>query len=126
MNANAQPLWSATKRSTRHCTLVPRGALRTDACRQAREQRRPRARGTDRRGLIPNMLSIHQRPPAVEERMIPDIGKVISLKGANNCSAVGTLVERSTSFVTLIKMIDANAAAAIKGFSTVLKRIDAQ
>ena len=45
---------------------MPRGELRSEliAClRQARKSRRPRARGEDRRGTIPNMISIHMRPP---------------------------------------------------------------
>ena len=53
---------------------MPRGELRTEliAClRQARKSRRPRARGEDRRGTIPHMTSIHQRPPEIDERVIP-------------------------------------------------------
>jgi IS30 family transposase len=45
---------------------MPRGELRTElitCLRQARKSRRPRARGEDRRGTIPNMVSIHVRPP---------------------------------------------------------------
>ena len=52
---------------------MPRGTLRTEliAClRQARKSRRPRARGEDRRGTIPNMTSIHLRPPEIDERVI--------------------------------------------------------
>ena len=52
---------------------MPRGALRTEliAClRQARKSRR-RARGEDRRGIIPDMVSIHQRPSEIDERVIP-------------------------------------------------------
>ena len=47
-----------------------RGKLRTEliACpRQARKSRRTRARGTDWRGTIPNMVSIHMRPPEIED-----------------------------------------------------------
>ena len=45
---------------------LPRGTLRQEliAClRQARRARLPRARGTDRRGQLTDMLSIHVRPP---------------------------------------------------------------
>ena len=37
-------------------------------------------RGEDRRGEIPNMVSIHQRLLEVDERVIPDTGRVSSLK----------------------------------------------
>ena len=53
---------------------MPRGELRTEliACLlQARKSRRPRARGADRRGTIPNMVSIHMRPPEIEDRVMP-------------------------------------------------------
>lgn len=44
---------------------MPRSQLRTGliAClRQARKSHRPCARGQDRRGVIPNMTGIHERP----------------------------------------------------------------
>ena len=53
---------------------MPRGELRAEllaTLRQGRKTRRPRARGEDRRGEIPNMVSIHQRPPEVDELVMP-------------------------------------------------------
>jgi len=108
---------------------MPRGALRSEliAClRQARKSRRPRARGDDRRGAIPNMTSIHQRPAEVDERVIPGHWEGDLIKGARNASSIGTLVERTTLFVTLVKMKDATAETAATAFGTVLNRIDAQ
>ncbi|MBK8132291.1 MAG: IS30 family transposase [Gammaproteobacteria bacterium] len=108
---------------------MPRGALRTEliAClRQARKSRRPRARGEDRRGTIPNMTSIHRRPPEIDARIIPGHWEGDLIKGARNASAVGTLVERTTLFVTLARLDNASAAAAVTGFSTVLNRVAAQ
>lgn len=108
---------------------MPRGALRTEliAClRQARKSRRPRARGEDRRGTIPNMTSIHLRPPEIDARIIPGHWEGDLIKGARNASAVGTLVERTTLFVTLARLDNASAAAAVTGFSTVLNRVAAQ
>ena len=55
--------------------VMPRGGLRKDliAClRHGRAKRRPRSRGQDRRGQIPDMLSLHVRP-----RSFPAIGKAI-------------------------------------------------
>jgi len=48
---------------------MPRGELRTQVIgwlRFGHAKRRPRARGEDRRGPIPDMVSIHDRPPEVE------------------------------------------------------------
>jgi IS30 family transposase len=108
---------------------MPRGELRAEliAClRQARKSRRPRARGEDRRGTIPNMVSIHMRPPEIDARVIPGHWEGDLIKGARNASAVGTLVERTTLFVALARMDNATADAAVTGFGTVLNRIDAQ
>ena len=66
------------------------------------------------------------RPPEIEERIIPGHWEGDLIKGSRGKSVVGTLVERSTLFVTLAKIRDATADAAVAGFSHVLKRIDAQ
>jgi len=108
---------------------MPRGELRKEliAClRQSRKSRRPRARGEDRRGKIPNMVSIHERPAEVDERLVPGHWEGDLIKGARNASAVGTLVERTSLFVTLAKVDNASAEAAENGFGFVLNRIDAQ
>jgi transposase, IS30 family len=108
---------------------MPRGELRSEliAClRQSRKSRRPRARGADRRGTIPNMTSIHDRPAEVDERLVPGHWEGDLIKGARNASAIGTLVERTSLFVTLAKMENASAEAAVAGFSLVLNRIDTQ
>lgn len=109
---------------------MPRGALRKEligCLRQGRKSRRPRTRGQDRRGQIPAMVSIHERPPEVDERLLPGHyweGDLIG--GARNASAIGTLVECTTLFTVLARMEGTTAAAAVQGFGTVLRRIDAQ
>src|ERR1017187_4144710 len=123
------------QRNASHETLytalyaMPQGELRSEliSClRQARRRRLPRARGEDRRGKITNRVSIHMRPPEIEERIIPGHWEGDLIKGIRGKSVVGTLVERSTLFVTLAKIRNATADAAVAGFSHVLKRIDAQ
>ena len=52
----------------------PRGELRKEliAClRMARAKRWPRSKGEDRRGHMANLLSIHVRPPEIEDRQFP-------------------------------------------------------
>jgi IS30 family transposase len=107
----------------------PRGDLRTEVIallRHAHQKRRPRARGKDRRGQIPNMISIAERPAEIEDRLIPGHWEGDTIKGKYNRSAVGTLVERSTLFTLLAKMDDPGADAAVAGFSCVLERVEAQ
>jgi IS30 family transposase len=72
------------------------------------------------------MVSIHDHPPEVEERLAPGHWEGDLIKGAHNRSAVGTLVERTTLFTALSRMDNASAEAALTGFSHVLNRIDAQ
>ncbi len=45
---------------------------------------------------------------------------------ARIASSIGTLIERTTLFVTLVKMDDATAVTAATAFGSVLNRIDAQ
>ncbi len=104
----------------------PRGELRRQliAClRQGRGTRLPRSRGTDRRGQIPDMLSIHVRPPEVDDRVMPGHWEGDFIKGAGNKSSVGVLVERSSRLVLLAKMQDATAASALAGFAAKLNSI---
>ena len=106
----------------------PRGELRRQlvAClRQGRSTRMPRSRGNDRRGQIPEMVSIHVRPPEVEDRVMPGHWEGDLIKGAANRSAVGVLVERSTRLVLLAKMEDATAESALEAFSAKLNAIAA-
>jgi IS30 family transposase len=106
----------------------PRGELRRQliAClRHGHSTRLSRTRGTDRRGQIADMVSIHVRPPEVEDRVMPGHWEGDFIKGAGNKSSVGVLVERSSRLVLLAKMEDATAAAALAGFTAKLNSIAA-
>ncbi|THG67873.1 IS30 family transposase, partial [Pseudomonas sp. A-1] len=53
---------------------LPVGELRKEliiCLRQGKTTRRPRSGGVDRRGQIPDMVSIHVRPPEIEDRVMP-------------------------------------------------------
>ncbi len=104
----------------------PRGELRRQliAClRHGRSTRRPRTGGTDRRGRIPDMISIHVRPPQINDRLMPGHWEGDLIKGAGNASAVGVLVERTSRLVLLARMDDATAASALAGFTAKLNGI---
>ena len=100
--------------------VLPRGTLRSAllaALRQARKARRPRARGTDRRGQIPHMTPMAERPVEVATRTVPGHWEGDLIKGARNSSAVGTLVERTTRLVLLARMEGTDARSACLGFT---------
>jgi len=106
----------------------PRGELRRQliAClRHGHSTRMSRKRGTDRRGQIPDMVSIHVRPPEVDDRVMPGHWEGDFIKGAGNQSSVGVLVERTSRLVLLAKMEDATAASALAGFTAKLNSIAA-
>lgn len=94
------------------------------AClRQGKSSRKPRSAGTDRRGQIPDMVSIHVRPPEIEDRVMPGHSEADLIRGADNKSSVGVMVERRTRLILLAKMKDATAASALEAFSAKLNAI---
>ena len=104
----------------------PKGELRKDliAClRQGKSGRKPRSAGEDRRGRIPEMVSIHLRPPEVTDRVMPGHWEGDLIRGAANKSAIGVLVERTTRLVLLAKMPDATAESALAAFTFKLNQI---
>jgi len=109
----------------------PVGELKREliAClRQAKNKRVPRSKGQDRRGQIPDMLSIHVRPPGIEDRQFPGHWEGDLIKGAGNASAVGTLVERTSRLLMLVKLPHpqpASAANVLQAFTDKLNSIAA-
>ncbi len=89
-----------------------RGELRRDLHRQlrtGRALRRPRRTVGERRGRIPDMVNIAERPPEADDRRVPGHWEGDLITGKNNQSAVGTLVERATAFVLLLHLPDSHA-----------------
>jgi IS30 family transposase len=90
--------------------VYPRGELTRElkAClRSKRVQRRPRGQRTNKHPRIPDLVSIHDRPEEVEGRLVPGHHEGDLIKGslASN-SAVGTIVERHSGYLTLIHLPD--------------------
>jgi IS30 family transposase len=105
---------------------LPRGELRRSllgCLRQGRQKRRPRSRGADRRGFVPDDLRIAARPEEIADRLIPGHWEGDLLKGAGNRSAVGTLVERTSRLVMIARMDGLDAAAARKGFEALFDQV---
>jgi transposase, IS30 family len=98
--------------------VYPRGGLRREltAClRTGRTARRRRGR-REMRGKITGAVPIGQRPPEAEGRLVPGHheGDLVMGSRASN-SAVATIVERRTGWLTLIPLPDGHGAGAVAG-----------
>jgi transposase, IS30 family len=96
--------------------IYPRGQLRRElqAClRSGRAERRRRGRA-EMRGKITDAVPIGQRPPEAEGRLVPGHheGDLIMGSRASN-SAVGTIVERVTGYLTLLPLPAGHDAGAV-------------
>lgn len=109
--------------------VLPRGGLRRELLaylRQHRKRPRPRSRGTDRRGQIPEMISIEERPAEVAERTLPGHWEGDLIMGAGNRTALGTLVERTTRTVLLVPLKHKDAQSVRKAFARRLRALPRQ
>ena len=122
------PVPLSVSHETIYCAIyaMPRSTLRTELVgllRKSHKTRLPRARGTARKGGLPNMTNISLRPPEVAARIVPGHWEGDLIKGAMNRSSVGTLVERISRYVMLVKLDGNTAQDVLDGFKRRLKSI---
>ena len=109
---------------------MPRGKLRDRVLLLLRRQhkaRRTRRPPMDRRSKsIPSMVLIDQRPEEIDRRLVPGHWEGDLLIGKRNRSQIGTLVERSTLFVALVKLENGRSETVADGFATIFERFTSQ
>jgi transposase, IS30 family len=92
---------------------MPRGELRSSLLRLTRRRHHVRRPQRGQRGhakpSIPDMVLIDQRPVEIQMRLVPGHWEGDLIIGKGNLSQVGTLVERSTLFVALVKLTSTRA-----------------
>ena len=105
-----------------------RGALRHElhrALRTGRAFRRPKKSLPNGKGLIPNMVLISERPAEVADRAVPGHWEGDLIMGKRK-TCIGTLVERSTRYVLLLKLQNNTAEAVRAGMSEKILALPAE
>jgi IS30 family transposase len=92
-----------------------RGELRRELARclrSGRTSRRSRGR-VEKRGRLPGMVMIAERPAEADDRAVPGHWEGDIILGEGSRTAVGTLVERTTRFLLLLNLDGDRSAEAV-------------
>jgi IS30 family transposase len=100
--------------------LQGRGELRRELARCLRTGRQARKRrgGVERRGKIPDMTMISDRPPEAADRAVPGHWEGDLILGKDGRSAIGTMVERATRFVMLLHLAGDHSTETVRAAMT--------
>lgn len=102
-----------------------RGALKKELTQHLRRHgklRRSQCAKEEKRGQIPEMVSIRQRPPSIEDRAVPGHWEGDLIIGSNN-SCMATLVERQTRYVMLVKVRDKRTETVISALTRHIQKL---
>lgn len=110
--------------------VLPRGSLKKELLSYLRQQKKYRRRKGKKKailgsgkGLIPDMISIEERPRSVENRTIPGHWEGDMILGKWKHSSLGTIVERTTRTVILVPLVNKDAISIQKSFAGEMKQL---
>lgn len=109
--------------------VLPRGVLRSElmrCLRQEKKSRRRRAGSRDRRGRISQMISIEERPAKVAKRSLAGDWEGDLIVGKNHKTALGTLVERKTRAVLLVRLTKKEPSHVRRAFERKVRTLPVQ
>lgn len=109
--------------------IQARGALKAELVTHLRSQRRTRrprqtAAVNDGRGQIKDAVSIRERPAEANDRAVPGHWEGDLICGANS-TYIGTLVERHSRFVMLVKLRGKDTVSVVRALTRRMKRLPA-
>jgi IS30 family transposase len=103
-----------------------RGELKRElaACLRTGRAKRKTRDQRERRGRLPDMVMISERPAEVADRAIPGHWEGDLVVGQDNQSAIGTIVERSSRFVMLLHLPNGHGAESVReSLTTAIKTL---
>jgi IS30 family transposase len=110
-----QEMWVSHETIYQSLFVQGRGALRAELTRCLRTGRaRRRTQGRYMGGEIPDMVTISERPAEVQDRAVPGHWEGDLIMGKANRSAIGTLVERQTRYLMLVRVPTPRSAVIVK------------
>ena len=116
-------MWVSHETIYQSIYIESRGGLKRELARHlrtGRSLRQPQRQAATRRvrqgggSRIDNMVSIAERPSEVDDRVIPGHWEGDLIMGAENRTAIGTLVERTTGFLILLHLPENHGALAVQ------------
>ena len=104
----------------------PRGELRKvvlKCLRRRHKCRRRYARGRPNNQAIQDFISIEERPKEVADRIVPGHWEGDMIMGHNNASGLGTLVERTSRMIFLVRLKNKDAQSVRIAYARKFKRL---
>lgn len=108
--------------------IQARGVLKKELQGHLRRRgfmRHPRASAPTTRPTIVDAVSIRQRPPEAEDRAVPGHWEGDLVMGGNT-SQVGTLVERRSRYIMLVKLDSKDTQTVTKALARTIRRLPAE